>query len=123
MPSLILGGNEMAQVNRICKTCGKEYFFCSHCDKSLNSPQWMLMWHDENCKKVFEIAGDYAQGRMIKQEAKSELAKCDLKKYYTFKESVRKILDDIMAEEKVVEPQVQKQTTSKKNRSQSRRNR
>ena len=114
----------MAQTNRICKTCGKEYFFCTHCEKSLNSPQWMLMWHDENCKKVFEIASDYVQGRLSKSNAKEALSKCDLKVYYTFKENIRNIIDDIMTEEKVLEPQVEKEvTTTKKTRSNSRRKR
>ncbi len=114
----------MAQANRICKTCGKQYFFCSNCEKSLNSPQWMLMWHDLNCKRVFEIASDYAQGRLTKNEAKKELDKCDLTVFYTFKENIRNILEDIMTEEKVLEPQVQRETnTTKKNRSNSRRKR
>lgn len=113
----------MAQANRICKTCGKEYFFCSHCEKSLNSPQWMLMWHDENCKSVYEIASDYAQGRISKKDAKERLAKCDLKVLYTFNENIRNILEDIMAEEKVLEPQVQKTDNPKKGRNQGRRKR
>lgn len=111
----------MAQANRICKTCGKEYFFCTHCDKSLDSPQWMLMWHDENCKKVFEIASDYAQGRLPKDKAKKELNKCNLSVFYTFKENIRNILEDIMAEEKVLEPQVDEKVSIKKTRNQSRR--
>lgn len=122
LPHFILEEN-MAQANRICKTCGKEYFFCSHCEKSLNSPQWMLMWHDENCKMVYEIASDYAQGRISKKDAKERLAKCDLKVLYTFNENIRNILEDIMAEEKVLEPQVQKTDTPKKGRNQGRRKR
>lgn len=122
LPHFILEEN-MAQANRICKTCGKEYFFCSHCEKSLNSPQWMLMWHDENCKTVYEIASDYAQGRISKKDAKVKLAKCDLKVLYTFNENIRNILEDIMTEEKVLEPQVQKTDTSKKGRTQGRRKR
>jgi hypothetical protein len=106
----------MAQVNRICKTCGKEYYFCSHCEKTLNSPQWMLMWHDINCKKVFEIASEYAQGRMTKKEANKELKSCNLNVYYTFKESIRNVLDEIMTEEKVDEPQVKEESSLKKNR-------
>lgn len=122
LPHFILEEN-MAQANRICKTCGKEYFFCSHCEKSLNSPQWMLMWHDENCKTVYEIASDYAQGRISKKDAKERLAKCDLKVLYTFNENIRNILEDIMTEEKVLEPQVQKTVAPKKSRNQGRRKR
>ena len=114
----------MAQANRICKTCGKQYFFCSNCEKSSNSPQWMLMWHDLNCKKVFEIVSDYAQGRLSKSNAREALSKCDLKVYYTFKENIRNIIDDITTEEKVLEPQIKEdEIIVKKNRNNSRRKR
>ena len=104
----------MSKANVTCKTCGKEYFFCSHCEKSLNSPQWMLMWHDLNCKKVFEIASDYVQKRISKSEARSRLKDCDMSVYYTFKENIRIILEEIMAEDKVLEPQVQERRATKK---------
>lgn len=111
----------MAEFNRICKTCGKEYFFCAHCEKSLNSPQWMLLWHDDNCKRVFEIVSDYAQGRLPKMVAKAELNKCNLRVLYTFKENIRNIIEDIMEDEKVLEPQETEQFTVKKNRSSRKR--
>lgn len=111
----------MAQANRICKTCGKQYFFCSHCDKSLNSPQWMLMWHDENCKTVFEIASDYAQGRLSKSNAKTKLNDCDLTVFYTFKENIRNIIEDILTEEITTESQTE--TTTKRYRGQSKKKR
>lgn len=91
----------MSQVNRICKTCGKQYFYCTNCDKTLNSPQWMLMWHDENCKKIFEIVSDYAQKRISKADAKSKIQACNLQVYYTFKEKIRNYIDEILAEEPV----------------------
>ena len=82
----------------------------------------MLMWHDENCKKIFEVASNYAQGAITKEDAKSELDGCNLRVFYTFKENIRTILEEILAEEKVVEtPQQQTVATTKKNRNQSRR--
>ena len=93
----------MSQVNRTCKTCGKQYFYCTNCDKTLNSPQWMLMWHDENCKKVFETVSDYAQKRISKEDAKSKIEACNLKVYYTFKEIIRNYIDEILAEDVVVD--------------------
>ena len=107
------------QANRVCKTCGKKYFYCSNCDKTLNSPQWMLMWHDENCKNVFEIVSDYAQGRISKKEAKNKLEKCNLRVEYTFTEKIRNYVDEIMAEPKVETSDSQR--TVKKNRQRGKR--
>ena len=90
------------QANRICKTCGKKYFYCSHCDKSKGSPEWMLMWDTENCKTIFEIVSSYIQGQINKASAKERLDKCDLKQLYSFKENIRKIIEEIIEEEKKV---------------------
>ena len=96
------------QTNRVCKTCGKEYYFCSSCKKTLNSPQWMLLWHDENCKFVYEIVSDYAQNHISKEVARERLNKCNLKVEYTFTEKIRKYIDEIMTI-----PKVEKETTNK----------
>lgn len=104
----------MPQANRVCKTCGKNYFFCSNCDKTLNSPQWMLMWCSENCKAVFEIVSDYAQKRLSKQDAKKKLEKCNLKVEYTFTEKIRNYIEEIMAEEKVETKEVKPIVETKK---------
>lgn len=106
----------MAEVNRTCKTCGKEYFYCSHCNKSLNSPQWMLMWHEQNCKNVFEIVSDYAQGRIQKNEAKKQLEYCNLKNFYTYNEKIRNLIEEIQAEEVVETTQTQRSTSKSQKR-------
>lgn len=109
----------MPQANRVCKTCGKNYFFCSNCDKTLNSPQWMLMWCSENCKAVFEIVSDYAQNRLSKNEAKKKLEKCNLKVEYSFTEKIRNYIEEIMAEEKPIVSEVKKVTEENKSGSMS----
>ena len=88
------------QTNRVCKTCGKSYFYCSHCDEPTNSPEWMLMWDTKNCKMIFEIVSAYVQRQINKSTAKERLEKCDLRQLYTFKESVRKVIEEILTEDK-----------------------
>lgn len=90
----------MSKANRICKTCGKAYFYCNNCNKKNADPQWMLMWDTENCKNVFEIVSNYAQKVDSKAVAKKKLSKCDLSKQYTFNEKIRDLIDEIMFEEK-----------------------
>lgn len=84
--------------NRICLTCGKAYEYCGSCPSSLNLPVWKNLFDTENCKNVFETASDYAQQVITKESAKEKLSKCDLSG--TFKEKIKKIIDDIIVEEK-----------------------
>lgn len=107
----------MPQANRVCKTCGTQYYFCTNCDKTLNSPQWMLMWHSENCKNVFEIVSDYVQKRISKADAKTRIQKCDLRKYYSFTEQIRNYIDEINAEDPVVEESTPTRSTTRATRS------
>ena len=90
------------QANRVCKTCGKKYFYCSNCDKKNNSPEWMLMWHDENCKNIFEAVSLYIQKKISKEDANKRLQKCDLKVLYSFPDKIRGIIEEIIAEEKPI---------------------
>ena len=90
----------MPKANRICKTCGKQYFFCNNCERKLNSPQWMLMWDTENCKSIFEIVSNYAQKVDSKAVAKKKLSKCDLSQQYSFTENIRVLIEEIMHEDK-----------------------
>lgn len=91
----------MGQTNRICKTCGKEYYYCSNCDKSKNSPQWMLIWDTENCKNIFEIVSNFDQGVYTKEEASKKLEKCDLREKYSFNSKIIELIDKIMAKDSV----------------------
>ena len=90
------------QTNRVCKTCGKKYFYCSNCDKKNNSPEWMLMWHDENCKNIWEIVSSYLQRQITIQEANAKLQKCNLKAVFSYPEKIRNIIEEILAVEKNV---------------------
>lgn len=115
------------QTNRVCKTCGKKYFYCSNCDKSINDPQWKLMWHDENCKNIFEIVSAYVQRQISKDVAKKKLERCYLKELYSFKDNIRIIVEEIIAEDKKVnqlekkdvEEQPKKRVISKRTNRQS----
>lgn len=103
----------MGKTNRVCKTCGKQYYYCSNCNKSLSSPQWMLMWDTENCKNIFEIVSNYVQGVISKDVARKQLEKCDLKNRYSFNDNIRKAVDEILAKESVREKEVEKTPETK----------
>lgn len=68
----------MGRGNRKCICCGKEYNFCLHCAEYDHLPRWMNLWHNENCKELFNITNDYNAQILTKEEAKDMFAECDL---------------------------------------------
>ena len=102
--------------NRICLTCGKAYEYCGSCPSSANLPVWKNLFDTENCKIVFETASDYAQKVITKESAKDKLSKCDLSNTNNFKEKIKHLVDEIIAEEKVEKTEDLVETTSPKTR-------
>ena len=85
--------------NRVCLACGKTYEFCSSCPTSKNLPVWKNIFDEENCKTVFEVTSDYAQGVITKDKAKDKLKNTNTK--LDFKENIKKLLDEILEEPKI----------------------
>lgn len=40
---------------RICVTCGTTYEYCPKCTKDADKPVWMVAFHTEECRKVYNI--------------------------------------------------------------------
>lgn len=64
--------------NRICKCCKVAYSYCPTCEEDRFKPSWYALFHDENCKSIFDILVQYGLKKITKQEAKKELSKLDL---------------------------------------------
>ena len=91
----------MAKIKtRKCIVCGTEYEYCNRCSSHANKPTWMALYHDGNCRSIMNIATEYVAGNITKEDAKSELDKCDLTNKKNFKESVIKALNEIYATKK-----------------------
>ena len=63
---------------RTCQVCGTHYSYCPSCKRYNHLPRWMFMFHDENCKKIWEVVNDYRAGSKTADKAKRELEKLDL---------------------------------------------
>lgn len=92
----------MKKNNRKCICCQKEYTFCPNCGDFDNLPRWMSIFHDENCKKIFNTITEYYNKNLTKEQAKETLNKCDLSNKDTFKETIKKAIEEIYIDENVI---------------------
>lgn len=68
----------MSTVNRKCKVCGKEFYFCPNCG-NVKKPKWHANYCSENCKAIFDVAVSFNLGNITKEEASSILKGCEIK--------------------------------------------
>lgn len=78
-----------------CKCCGTDYLYCFHCDADKNKPTWMMMFHDDNCRNIFQIITDFNANELSKKEAIDKLNNCDLSNRKSFLEPIQNGLNEI----------------------------
>ena len=83
---------------RNCSICGVEYSYCPDCPTYDDYPRWMFLFHDENCKKIWEVYNDYNTGIKNANQAKYSLQKLDLSKKNHFVPAIKSFLEKICAE-------------------------
>ena len=64
--------------NRKCICCSTEYRYCNTCSEDKTKPAWYAIYHNENCKDIFNTASDYLAGAITKEEARQKFDACDL---------------------------------------------
>lgn len=87
----------MAKKNRVCLTCNEKYSYCPNCNRK--DPAWMVEFHSENCKNIFDIATRFNMQLLTKEEAKAAMEQCDLTNKEKFKSYVQQDLENIFAVE------------------------
>jgi hypothetical protein len=80
----------MKKNNKKCIVCGEIYTYCSGCSEFDHFPRWMGIYHEENCKNIFDITSRYLHEQISKEEAKEKLVKCNLSNKKNFNKSIRK---------------------------------
>ena len=66
----------MAKANRTCVVCGEQYHYCNNCH--VEEPTWRTIFHDENCKKIFETINQQYFEHISEDEAVQALMNCNL---------------------------------------------
>lgn len=101
------------KANMKCIVCGNEYRYCLSCSASRKEPLWKNIYHDENCKNIYEACSEYGEGLMSLECAIEILNKCDLSNRKTLHQSIKDILDKIFPinnevknESPLVEPKI-----------------
>ena len=70
----------MADYNKTCYVCGKEYRYCPNCAEFANAPSWMNMYDSEDCLKIDNTLNALWFNHISKAAAKEMLEGIDLGK-------------------------------------------
>ena len=89
----------MGKRDRKCYLCGETYKYCPTCSQDKMKPSWMVTFHSEDCKNIFETCTSFNLGMITKEEAQEAIIACDLSNQANFKPYVQKDLEKIFAEE------------------------
>lgn len=78
-------------------TCGTKYSYCPSCFEDRNKPTWMVMWHDENCKNIFNILNENYYGHLSTKKAILQLEACDLSRQEHLLPEIQKDIAALLA--------------------------
>lgn len=84
------------KLNHTCIICGTKYHACDTCATISRITPWKRIVDTPNHYKIYLILNDYNYGIIKKQEAKRQLAQCDLINYKTFNKDVVAVIDTIL---------------------------
>ena len=98
----------MAENNATCSICGKEYYACLSCRDSLKVNPWKVHTDISEHYKVYQIIHGVSTGVYTRDEAKEKFKNVDLSDLNSFRPHIKKIVKDILKEEKPVAKSVEK---------------
>ena len=87
--------HSMKKNNKKCICCGEVCTFCTGCSEYDKYPRWMAIYHNENCKNLFDISSDFLAGALSKEDASVKLKECDLSYKNKLHKSIVEAIDKI----------------------------
>lgn len=97
--------------NVVCSICGSPYHLCLSCKDSMKLHPWKIHCCSSECYKIFQIVKGFNNKVYTKEEAKDKFKNIDLKNLKNFVPHIKKIIEDILREDKSV---VEKVVSTKK---------
>lgn len=98
----------MAENNATCSICDRGYHVCLSCRDSIKANPWKIHTDTAEHYKVYQIIHGLSTGVYTKDEAKIKLKNVDLSDLNTFRPHIKKLIKDILKEEKPVVMTVEK---------------
>ena len=84
---------------RECRVCGSKYEYCPTCSYDKFKPAWMVDFHEENCKTIWDTCTRFNMELISKKEAQDIILECDLSKQENFAEFIKNDIEKILAED------------------------
>ena len=88
--------------NAVCSICGKEYYACLSCSDAMKLHPFKSFTDTAEHFKVFQVVSGLSTGVYTKDEAKEKFKNIDLKDIETFRPHIKKIVKDVLREEKAI---------------------
>lgn len=109
----------MAKLNRVCFTCGQKYSYCTDCYEDRHLETWHIMFHDENCKKIFNIINKHFYKYITTEEAIKLLKACNLSNLSDLNDDIQRDIKNIMSQEEIATKKVEYRKSQNKNKNNS----
>lgn len=101
--------------NAVCAICGKPYRVCHTCQNIKSFLPWRTITDTLPHYIIYLAIYNYNLTK-DKVKAKAELSECDLTELNNFDKDVKKIIEEIMAEDKTAETSKTKPQSTKTNK-------
>lgn len=88
--------------NAVCDICGKEYYVCLSCSDAMKLHPYKSFTDTAEHFKVFQVVRGFLTGVYTKDEAREKFKNIDLKDMDSFKPHIKKIIKDVLKEDKTV---------------------
>lgn len=94
--------------NATCSICGNPYYVCMSCKDTMSIHPWKAFCDTAPHYQVFQIVRGYNTNVYTKDEAKDKLKNVNLEDIDSFRPHIKKIVEDILKEEKPIVKTVEK---------------
>ena len=101
------------EINHWCVVCGKGYHACDSCNEIKSFTPWRSLTDSIEHFKIFTVLKDYNNKLIDKNEAREMLSNVNLSDKDSFKESSKKLIDEIFKEDAVTSKASKKKSFNK----------
>ena len=89
------------EINLWCVVCGKGYHACDSCNETKSFTPWRSLTDSIEHYKIFTVLRNFNNKLISKEEARELLSTVDLSDKDSFKDSSKKVLDEIFKDDVV----------------------